>query len=249
MSSETPQNSSINRPQSPQQREQYDNLWLAQELYNLGAIRFGDFTVGRTFHTPVYVDLRVLVGSPATLAYAAKLIRQETHAEQLRRRPTCAPFDIVAGVPFGGLHLATAYSLYNNVPMIYTRTRSSDQAVLGSDAQRGSPMPGASEGPTIQGIYHPSQRVLVIDDLITTGGSIIDTIQILENAGLEVKDAVVLVDREQGGSDRLKELGVRLHPILKLPIMLNLYMSSGLIDEDTYRHCIAYLEENRRRNA
>ncbi|MCL4544811.1 MAG: phosphoribosyltransferase [Chloroflexi bacterium] len=247
MSTEYSQGSPSFRTNSAPQREQYDNLWLAQELYRLGAIRFGDFTVGRTLHTPVYVDLRVLVGSPATLGYAARLIRQETHAEQLRRRPTCDPFDIVAGVPFGGLHLATAYALYNDVPLVYARQRSSQQAVVGSDVQAGSPLPAAEEGSAIQGVFRLGQSVLVIDDLITTGGSIVDTVEILCAAGLEVKDAVVLVDREQGGGERLKELGVRLHSILRLPIMLNLYMSSGLIDEDIYRRCVTYLEENRRR--
>ncbi len=231
----------------PSDQEELDNLWLARKLYDLGAIHFGDFTVGRTtVNSPVYVDLRVLVGHPHTLRYAAQLIAQETSAEQLRRKPTCDPFDIVAGVPYGGLHLATAYSLQNDVPMVYARKRGAHQAVRGNAEQSGA-APSLPEGPSIEGKFSPDARVLVIDDLITTGGSVIETVELLTAAGLRVRDAVVLVDREQGGTERLKERGVRLHSILRLPIMLNLYMSSGMIEETTYRRCIDYLEANRHR--
>lgn len=234
------------RDQHPTAEEELDNLSLARELFRLGAIRFGEFTVGRTtVNSPVYVDLRVLVGSPRTLQNAARLIRQETSAEQLRRKPTCDPFDIVAGVPFGGLHLATAYSLFNDVPMVYARRRTPEQAVRGGAEEGGGALPATGEGEAIQGTFASGQRVLVIDDLITTGGSLVETIELLTAAGLQVRDAVVLVDREQGGAERLKERGVRLHSILKLPIMLNLYMSSGMIDEETYRRCVAYVEANR----
>ncbi len=228
--------------------ERLDNLWLARELFRLGAIRFGDFTVGRTVNSPVYVDLRVLVGSPSTLRYAGRLIQQETSAEQLRRKPSFDPFDIVAGVPYGGLHLALAYSLATNVPMVYARRRTPEQAVTVNADEGGEPVAASSAGEAIEGQFQQGARVLVIDDLITTGGSIVETVQLLSAAGLRVRDAVVLVDREQGGNERLKEHGVRLHAILKLPIMLNLYMSSGMIDEETYRRCIGYLEANRLRH-
>jgi orotate phosphoribosyltransferase len=231
----------------PDSEERLDNLWLARELFRLGGIRFGEFTVGRTVNSPVYVDLRVMVGSPSTLRYAGRLIQQEASAEQLRRKPTFDPFDIVAGVPYGGLHLATAYSLATNVPMVYARQRTAEQAVTTGASEEDDGVPGSAVGATIQGSFNPGMRVLVIDDLITTGSSLVETVQLLSAAGLKVRDAVVLVDREQGGSERMKELGVRLHSILKLPIMLNLYMSSGMIDEETYRRSIAYLEANRRR--
>jgi orotate phosphoribosyltransferase len=231
----------------PESDERLDNLWLARELFRLGGIRFGEFTVGRTVNSPVYVDLRVMVGSPSTLRYAGRLIQQEASAEQLRRKPTFDPFDVVAGVPYGGLHLATAYSLATNVPMVYARRRTAEQVVTTGDVEGPDAVPGSAVGATIQGSFTPGMRVLVIDDLVTTGSSLVETVQLLSAAGLKVRDAVVLVDREQGGSERMKELGVRLHSILKLPIMLNLYMSSGMIDEETYRRSISYLEANRRR--
>jgi orotate phosphoribosyltransferase len=205
--------------------EELDNLWLARTLFDLGAIRFGDFTLGRsTVNSPVYVDLRVLLGQPGILRYSAQLIQRETAYGQMMRHRKCEPFDLVSGVPFGGLHLATAFSLATDVPMIYSR-----------------PGRAQSDSPAIEGIYTPNQHVLVIDDLATSGGSLLQTIDDLHEASLIVTDAIVLVDRERGTVERLRQRGVRLTSILKLQVMLNLYMSSGLIDEETYTRCVRYL--------
>ena len=212
-------------------QDEFDNLWLARALYDLGAIQFGDFTVGRsTVHSPVYVNLRVLLGQPRILRYAARLVQQETSYGQLMRHRKCDPFDLVAGVPFGGLHLATAFSLATDVPVIYPR----------SGRPRG-------DGPALEGVYAPNQHALVIDDLVTSGGSILHTVDMLENASLIVRDAIVLIDREAGATERLRARGVRLTSILKLQVMLNLYMSSGLIDEETYNRSLHYLEQRKHR--
>ena len=96
-----------------------DNLWLAQILWEMGAVRFGDFTLGTTVNSPVYVNLRLLVSNPGALRFAAELMQQEINFALSLRKPRCNDFDLVAGVPFGGLHLATAYSLATNVPMVY----------------------------------------------------------------------------------------------------------------------------------
>src|SRR4029078_12363563 len=101
------------------------NLWLAQVLWELGGIQFGDFTVGRsTRHSPVYVNPRRLISRPQVLQHVAKLIQNEVQTGQALRRPRISQFDVVAGVPFGGLHLATAYSLLSEDPMIYVRQTS-----------------------------------------------------------------------------------------------------------------------------
>src|SRR4051812_38548286 len=88
-------------------------------------------------------------GGPA--ARASRVIEDETKFELLRRRPRVSPFDLIAGVPFGGLHLATAFSLSTKLPMIYAYSR--------PDGSR-----------SIEGRYQPGQTVLIIDDLVTTGG-------------------------------------------------------------------------------
>ncbi|HEX6778172.1 MAG TPA: hypothetical protein VF099_08220, partial [Ktedonobacterales bacterium] len=87
-------------------------------------------------------------------------------------------------------------------------------------------------------------RVLIIDDLITRGGSIIDIAHFLDEHGIIVKDVIVLIDREQGAGERLHQHGYNLISILKLEVMLNYYMTKGLITEETFRRCMDYVREN-----
>ncbi len=202
------------------------NLWLAENMFQLGGVRFGDYTLGRTtVHSPIYIDPRVLVSNPHSLRAAAQLIAQETSSGQAMRHPKIRPFTLVAGVPFGGLHLATAFSLATDVPMIYARSEAGEHR--------------------IEGRYAAGETVLIIDDLITSGGSILETAAILQEAGLIVRDAIVLVDRDQGGAARLKRHGYTLYPILRLEVMLNLYMSKQFITEDQYRRSLEYIRTHR----
>ena len=200
------------------------NLWLARELWDLGAVEFGDFNVGRTQHSPVYLNPRLLIGNPNAFRRSARVIKEEAETLLSMLHPAIAPFSLVAGVPFGGLHFATAFSLISKIPLIYLH-------------------PG---GPTreelIEGKYIPGQTVLVIDDLITHGTSIVETAAKLRDAGLHVRDAIVLLDRRQGGRERLRQHGINLIAILELETLLNYLMARRKIDEETYRRSLAYLE-------
>jgi len=210
-------------------RSQTGNLWLADTLWKLGAIQFGDFTLGRTaVHSPVHVNLRLLISKPAALQRAARVIRDEVATRQKKLNPQVAPFQLVAGVPFGGLHLATAYSLTAKVPMISVR-------------------PHHADGVRIEGLHESGQTVLLVDDLITGGHSILDMAQQLREQGLQVKDAIVLVDRQQGGRQALRKAGINLTSLLTLQVILNYLMSSGKISEESYRRSQEYLEARRAR--
>src|SRR3990170_2742933 len=104
----------------PQSLRDTGNLWLAKALWELGAVQFGDFTLGRTtLHSPIYVNLRLMISNPRALQRAARVMHQEVQTLQQMRHPQCSPFQRVSGIPFGGLHLATAFSLRSKIPMIY----------------------------------------------------------------------------------------------------------------------------------
>ena len=201
------------------------NLWLAEALFRLGGVKFGEFTLGRTtVGSPIYVDPKVLLREPRILARAARLIKSELEAGLAMREPRFHSFDLVAGVPFGGLHLATAYSLASDVPVIY-----------------GVPPKMDGGEPKIEGRFREGESVLIIDDLITTGGSLIETLGILKGAGLVVHDAIVLVDRGQGGGERLKRHGLHLVPLLNLSQMLNFYRSRDMITEEDFKRSLDYV--------
>ena len=202
-----------------------DNLWLAQTLFDLGGVQFGNFTVSESaVSSPVFVNPKVLISNPTALRVASKLMQQEINLAQSLRRARAHPFAVVAGVPVGGLLLATAFSLETNIPMIYARVRPEGTGKRG-----------------IEGRFNMGDTALIIDDLITRGSSVLETAELLEENSLKVKDVIVLVDREHGATERLRRRGFNLISILKLDIMLNHYMSRGLISEETYNICAEYL--------
>ena len=211
--------------------EDVGNQWLAQALWDLGAIQFGDYTIGRTTqHSPVYVNLRLLISNPAALARIAGVMLDDIQTLQAKREPQVAEFQRVCGIPFGGLHLATAFSLRSRVPLIYVHP---------AKERNGSRV-------FVEGLYTPEETVLLIDDLVTSGGGIIETAEFLRvNAGLYVKDVLVLLDRQEGARELLKHRGYNLISILGLEPMLNYLMASGLIDEEWYRKSMAYIQSRR----
>jgi orotate phosphoribosyltransferase len=207
------------------------NLWLADTLWRLGAVQFGDFTVGRTtVHSPIHVNLRLLIAHPTALARAAHIVQMELQTLQSMRNPQIDPFDLVCGVPFGGLVVGEAFSLASKVPLIYLHPRKDD---LDSD---------------VEGIYHPSQTALIMDDLITGGGSIVLTANRLRDEGLFVRDAVVLFDRQSGGRAKLEAAGIRLVSVLTLEVLLTYLRSSGKIGEEWHRKSMTFFEANHGRD-
>ncbi len=202
-----------------------DNLWLAQILFDLGGVQFGSFTVSESaVSSPVFVNPKVLISHPTALRVASKLMQQEINLAQSLRRARVHPFNLVAGVPVGGLLLASAYSLETDTPLIYARTRPEGTGKRG-----------------IEGRFEKGDTALIIDDLITRGSSVLETAALLEENEIKVKDVIVLIDREHGAAGRLRYHGYNLMSILKLDVMLNHYMSKGLIPEETYRTCSEYL--------
>jgi orotate phosphoribosyltransferase len=177
---------------------------LALTLYEIGAVRFGEFVLhsGRT--SSIYLDLRLLASYPEALRQAAAAYR-----------PILAglAFDLLAATPLAGLPIGTAVSLEMNVPLIYPR---------GSAKSYGT-------GKLVEGRWEKGQTAVVIDDLITSGDSLLGGIEALEAAGLHVGDAVVLIDREQGGRETLQARGYQLHSAMTLGQLLSILEREGRI--------------------
>jgi len=207
----------------------HGRLWLAELMWRLGCVQFGDFSVGRTArNSPVYLNPKLLVSRPDALARVASLIEAELQMSMAMRNRQVDPFDVIAGVPIGGLHIATALALQSNVPMVYPRPE---------------PPSSGSARPHIEGVYRPGQIAIIVDDLATGGGSLVEIATNLRQAGLYVRDAVVLLNREQGAARRLAEIGVRLHPILTLEVLLTYLHEQRRIADEEYLRSITYLRD------
>ncbi len=186
------ENSSVTNTQSPNRPISQS---LISGLHDLEAIKFGTFTLASGMQSPIYVDLRLLVSRPRLLAQAA---------QEYARLLADLPCDRVAGVPYAALPIGTAVALAADVPLIYPRKEAKAYG-LGKD---------------IEGAWQPGDRIVIIEDLITSGGSTVKTAQRLREAGLIVEHAIVLIDREQGGVENLAAAGITAHAVFTLSEIL-----------------------------
>ena len=141
-------------------------LWLADLLWRLGSVQFGEFSLGRTVRdSPVYINPKLVISRPEELARVVRVMDEELRLAMALRNPHVRRFDLIAGVPIGGLHIATALSLQMRVPLVYVRPPSPLDEL--ADAPRAQ----------IEGAYRPGQTALIVDDLAAGGGSIVETVE------------------------------------------------------------------------
>ncbi|MBN1580771.1 MAG: orotidine-5'-phosphate decarboxylase [Anaerolineae bacterium] len=181
-----------------------DSERLILELARIGAVRFGEFTLKSGKTSPIYIDLRLLASHPAVLSRVAT-----AYADLLES----LEFDRMAAIPYAALPIGTAVSLQTGIPIVYPRKETKSYGTKRA----------------IEGVFEPGECVVVLDDLITTGGSKIEAIAPLQSAGLQVRDIVVLIDRENGGAGTLAQKGYQLHAVLTLHQILDVLAERGKI--------------------
>ncbi len=193
------------------------NALLAARLFDLGAVQFGDFTLHSGRRSPIYMDLRLLVAQPDVL-------RQATAA--YRRLAAGVKYDLLAAVPYGGLPIGVALALALDRPLIYPRKE----------------VKAYGAGRKIEGRFEAGQQALLVEDLITSGQSVLQGAEVLRQSGLAVTDVVVLIDREQGGRANLAAAGIQVHAVMTLSELLAFLVTAGRLEPATRDAVRAALE-------
>lgn len=176
---------------------------LVIALYRIGAIQFGEFKLKSGQISPIYINLRKIISYPALLREIATTMHQATHA---------CDYDLICGVPYTALPIATVISIDQQIPMIIRRKEKKDY--------------GTKQ--LIEGEFKPGQRCLIVEDVVTTGSSIIETANDLKDAGLIVTDVISVIDREQGGKENLSQ-HFHFHAITNLSTILSELRASDLL--------------------
>ncbi|XP_029937253.1 uridine 5'-monophosphate synthase [Myripristis murdjan] len=194
---------------------------LILKLHDVDAVKFGEYKLKSGMLTPIYIDLRVLVSYPSLMNQVSSLIYQRAQEEELK-------FDSVCGVPYTALPLATIICSRNELPMLIRRKETKD---YGTKRQ-------------VEGKVREGETCLIIEDTVTSGTSILETAEVLYKEGLKVTDAIVLMDREQGGVEMLASQGIRLHPIISMFKLLNVLLAAERINDQTAQSVRKFILDN-----
>jgi orotate phosphoribosyltransferase len=183
-----------------------NNTQLIYTLYQIGAIQLGEFKLKSGQTSAIYINLRKIISYPDLLRQISQLMWEKIAKQQC---------DLICGVPYTALPIATCISLEHHIPMVMRRKEKKDYGTKQS----------------VEGEFKAGQTCLIIEDVITTGSSIIETAQELVQNGLQIKDVVVLVDREQGGKENLSQQ-FNVHTIVTLSEILATLLASNLLTEE-----------------
>lgn len=195
---------------------------LCKILNKIGALQFGAFKLTSGKISPYYVDLRVVPSFPEAFQkicnFYVDFVKEEIGEKS---------FDRIVGIPITGIPFATIIAHNVKKPFLYIR--------------KGVRLHGRQR--RIEGILAPGNRVLLVDDLITTGLSLEKAAKALTAEGGIVTDAVVLIDRQEGGKEKLEKRGIKVHVLLNMSDIANTLYELGTIDEQQMKTILKQIKK------
>jgi len=195
---------------------------MANILFKVDAVKFGVFKLSSGKASPYYIDLRVIPSFPDAFHEIC-----ESYAEYITNQIGVKKFDRIAAIPIAGIPFASQIAYNLNKPFIYVR--------------KGIHLSGRER--RVEGVLASGDKVLLIDDLITTGFSLKESADAVRAEGGVVSEAVVFLDREEGGRELLEKSGVKLHSVLKISEIAKTLYEMDAIDHESLKTILKQIKK------
>jgi len=198
---------------------------VADALFMSGALKFGRFKLKSGIVSPYYIDLSWLLSSPESFSKIVDLIAQEIKRLAFEKR-----INKLASIELKGALLLPTVACNLKMPCIIVRKESKSYGVR-----------GRITGGTVK----PGDRFIFFDDVVTSGGSKIEGIRPIEEAGGKIETILVVVDREQGGREELEQLGYSLVSVTTISKVIRSLLKAEKIPRSQAEEILKYVKKQR----
>jgi orotate phosphoribosyltransferase len=195
---------------------------IAKILHKIDAVKFGLFKLTSGKVSPYYIDLRIVPSFPDAFRQIC-----DFYAEAITNQIGLKNFDRIAGVPIAGIPFASQIAYNLKKPFLYVR--------------KGARLHGRQR--RVEGNLVSGDRVLLIDDLVTTGLTMKKAAEAITAEGGIVKETVALLDREEGGKEKLAKTKIQLHALLKISEVANALYEIGAIDKENLKTILKQIKK------
>ncbi len=188
-------------------------------LLRTGSLKFGTFKLTSGLLSPYYVDLRLIPSYPEAFQQTINMYRSVIEPDLVKR------VQRLAGVPTAGIAYAAVIALNLTKPLLYVRR---EQKEHGREKR-------------IEGLLQPGDKVLILDDVATTGKSLLEAAEAIRAEGGIVDDAVVLLDRQQSAGENLQKKRIKLHTFTTMRRIADKLLNLGTIDERQHKEILGQI--------
>jgi orotate phosphoribosyltransferase len=197
---------------------------MASILMKIDSLKFGVFKLTSGKASPYYVDLRVVPSFPDAFTRIC-----DFYAQAITSQIGLKTFDRIAGVPIAGIPFASQIAYNLKKPFLYIR-----KGLRRHGRQR-----------RVEGILVSGDRVLLVDDLVTTGLTLRKAAESVRAEGGVVEKAVAFMDREEGGREKLAKNGIQLTTLLKISEVAKVLYGVGSLDEESFKTIMKQVEKGK----